>query len=608
MVMSKTLSRITFVVLTALLVGGLPNFMAQEAHAAVTTVTFTNIANDNRMSGDGTVVYTLTSNLGNENAVAGTITFVRTGGTADATTHTYTMTVAGENDLAATLAGNAITKSVTELQADAGFADLVSGTIYTVTVEITNPVLAAVAKTGVTFDNVKPTMVSASTTSSTTIEVTFSEDILDAEAGDFTLDSGLTVASITENNGLVTIITNEVMGEDVTPTITLGADFVTDFTVNVGSENIAIAGNVVATDGVANAAVVSNGSGCDNCEAPTLGIDDNGKRLVDNGFSYNENPIDVERFFTPYPLVTVSVGKQNVAEFKIYDDKGPDSISHFELAFGLASGDYIGDSKAVINWDKTFDGIETITLDDPENVLDDVSVFTFEGYCSDDSQQECLMIKILHTFRAPLDFNILGTNVWDTKRNAWQNYYNHGIEIEGDSLNPPKEYDGISKGHIYHLIETGKTTAVDEFGDTWSFQYGKWMKDYVQNERVQDTSSVFNRVHSNFVDYKEIQVNEAIERLLEICSTCLTSYADFNDSFNYEILEPVDRLEILSSLMTQEERKAIKILDEAQVTMTYPKAEIDRDDRPLPIILAEERHMKKILTDERARLKQSIVQ
>ncbi|MCV0431532.1 hypothetical protein [Nitrosopumilus sp.] len=227
-----------------------------------------------------------------------------------------------------------------------------------------------------------------------------------------------------------------------------------------------------------------NGSGCDNCEAPTLGLDKNNKRLVDNGFTYNGNPIDVERYFTPYPLVTVNVGKQNVAEFKIYDDNGPDSVSHFELAFGLANGESIGKSKAVINWDRAFDGIETITLDDPENVLDNIRITTSEGYCSEKSQQKCLIVTVVHTFRAPLDFNILGTNVWDEKRNAWQNYYNHGIEVVGESLNPPKEHDGINKGHIYHLTETSKTTAVDEFGNSWTLQYGLWNMDYVDNSNA----------------------------------------------------------------------------------------------------------------------------
>lgn len=319
-------------------------------------------------------------------------------------------------------------------------------------------------------------------------------------------------------------------------------------------------------------AVTSNGSGCDNCEAPTLGINSNAKRLVDNGFSYNGKSVDVERYFTPYPLVTVQTGKQNVAVFKIYDDKGSDRISHFELAFGLASGESIGTSKAVINWDKSFDGIETITLDDPENVLDKIKVTTSEGYCSDDSSQKCLIVKVVHTFRAPLDFNILGTNVWDFKRNSWQNYFNHGIEVVGESLNPPKEYDGIDKRQIYHLTETSKTSAVDEFGNSWSLEYGLWVMDYVKPERIVDSDTdVFTRMHSEFAKYQDTQANNSIEQLLVLCPTCLMPYADFEDSVSFEYSERTSRIndsELQKNLMIESE-KAQKIMNHLLDSLLY---------------------------------------
>ena len=279
-----------------------------------------------------------------------------------------------------------------------------------------------------------------------------------------------------------------------------------------GTEFTAATVTLTGDFGLFIAAVLNNGGGgCSgDCIEPTLGVNNEGKRLVDGGFTYNGNPIDVELFFTPYPLVTVQTGKENTAEFKIYDNYGPDNISHFELAFGLARGESIGTSKVVINWDKSFDGIETVTLDDPENVLENIKVITFEGSCSDGQSQKCLVIQVVHTFRAPLDFNILGTNVWDMRRNAWQNYYNHGIEIVGESLNPPKEYDGINKGHIYHLTETGKNTAVDEFGNAWTLNK-TWIKNYIKNERSQDTGDMKNRNHSSFGTWKQMQGDYAIK-------------------------------------------------------------------------------------------------
>jgi len=114
-----------------------------------------------------------------------------------------------------------------------------------------------------------------------------------------------------------------------------------------------------------------NGSGCTgDCEAPTLGVDSKYNSKVTDGFSYNGIPTDVERFFTPYPLITVNVGEENQAVFKIYENHGPQNVKHFSLAFGLGSDEIISLSKARIELDIDFDGSETVTITDPENALD----------------------------------------------------------------------------------------------------------------------------------------------------------------------------------------------------------------------------------------------
>ena len=552
--MRVTQSKIYFIILTGLIIGGMPGAVIQEAQAQVNSVVIDNIADNNRVSADFTIQTTI-GDAGGNTASAGTITFTRTSGTADANSpHTYNM-AAGEY-------GTSAQFTKTRAQLETGFGNtLVSGTTYTVVSSVTDTVTTTDTQTGVVYDTTRPTMSSAVTTSTTTIDVTFSEDILDAEAADFTLSDGLTVASVTETGGVVTITTNEEMSEDATPTITLGNDFVTDV-INVGTVNTAVGASIVVTDGLANA---KNSSGCSDCEAPTLGLNSDFKRIVENGFTYNGKPADAERFFTPYPLITATVGKQNTAVFKIYEDRGPEYVKHFSFAFGLDKGQSIGESQAMIELDIDHEGTETVTVTDPENALDNIKVSTNIANCNDNNSQiQCLIVTIDHRFRAPLDFNIVGTDVWDMKRNAWQNYFNHGIEITGESLNPANEYDGVSTGHIYHLTETGKTTAIDEFGDTWSFQYGKWIKDYVQNERIQDTTSVFNRNHSDFVDYKEQQAQNAIPQLLQYCPSCLTSHEDFKDSFGYEYPETIDKLdnpEILQKMILENEK--------AQVIMDY---------------------------------------
>ena len=134
---------------------------------------------------------------------------------------------------------------------------------------------------------------------------------------------------------------------------------------------------------------------------------------------------------------------------------------------------------------------------------------------------------------------MLSTYVWDTKRNGWQNYYNHGIEVVGESLNPPDEYDGVNKGQIYHLMETGKGMAVDEFGDSWSFSKGIWNKDYVKSpflkssisnvEKLQALESLgasgavgfgYDRKQPEFAVYKMGQTLYAEQIMDELCAEC----------------------------------------------------------------------------------------
>ena len=296
---------------------------------------------------------------------------------------------------------------------------------------------------------------------------------------------------------------------------------------------------------------------------PTMGVDINSKRLVTNGFTYNANPVNVQLYYTPYPLITTNIGNNNTAEFKIYDNSGPNKIRHLDFAFGLAKGQILSDSKVRIEWDKAWNGEEIITLIDPNNVLQNVTVSSQTVNCQDTSSDQCLLLIIYHTFRAPLEFDIVATNVWDEKRNAWQNYYNHGIETVGQSLNPPKKYDGIDKGHIYHITETGKNTAIDEFGNTWIFS-NTWIKNYIKNEIPQDFDwKVMDRTHSNFSNFVDLEATKAVDQLLDLCPTCLKSFDDFAPSTTITYPEKINKLDDpeIQKKMAFESDRAQKTMD-----------------------------------------------
>jgi hypothetical protein len=223
----------------------------------------------------------------------------------------------------------------------------------------------------------------------------------------------------------------------------------------------------------------SSGDGnrwCTICIPPTLGVDERNRRLVSEGFSYNNQPVDVELFYTSYPLITVNVGQENKVVLKIYENEGPQNIQHVELGFGLARGQILSESKASILLDIDYDEKQTVSKYDPENVLQDIRVETEINKCSNTAQYECLIVTIYHTFRAPLDFNMVATNVWDFNRNAWQNYYNDGVQVIGESMNLPPTHQVFDRRGLIHMItETSKTTAIDESGNVWNRVDGFWI-------------------------------------------------------------------------------------------------------------------------------------
>jgi len=303
----------------------------------------------------------------------------------------------------------------------------------------------------------------------------------------------------------------------------------------------------------ATTSLAPTGGGCNNCNSPTLGVNQHGKRLVDEGFSYNGKVVDVEQFYTPYPLVTAYINQDNVAKFKIFDDMGSQNIRHFSLAFGLSKGEILSESKAVIEWDRSWDGVETVTEFDPENALKDISVNSYESSCRTDSvlSNDCLVLEFHHKFRKPLDFDMIGTNVWDSKRNSWQNYYNHGIKVVGGSLDPAPQHVGIYQGHLVTLTETSKNTAIDEDGNTWTYSKS-WTRDFISQGKIEDGTTMvgIDRNNAWFDTYMKGQELLAQEKLNEMLGEKLGYFDSLDEpkTIYYDTLKRSEDFELQQNL------------------------------------------------------------
>lgn len=346
-----------------------------------------------------------------------------------------------------------------------------------------------------------------------------------------------------------------------------------------------------------------NGSCSGDCTPPTLGIDKNNKRVVSGGFSFNDNPVDAELYYTPYPLITAYVGEENTIALRIHENDGPQNLAHVGIAFGLGHGESFSQSQAIINWDRNYDGTEMVYVIDPKHVLENVRVESDQVAC-DDIGSECIDIIFYHTFRAPLEFNMVATDIWDYDRNAWQNYFNHGVQVVGESLNPANVHTGIYKGKIYHLTEIEKTKSVDDDGNTWTFDYGIWNKNYVdvkktdpelvnpdkiwainhvlKDNSIDDSSDTFsyNRYHNQFETQKEYQIILAESLLEEMCPKCFDDeFAEIDDISYYEFDEVLKRYDDLDFVGTIEfEAELAENLLEEMMNSFYPGRVFEEDN------------------------------
>lgn len=259
--------------------------------------------------------------------------------------------------------------------------------------------------------------------------------------------------------------------------------------------------------------VISVGKRSPNDNAPFFGTDSFGNRYIDNGFTFNDFITDVEDFKTHMPLQTIQVGKSNTAVMKIYNHNGVSSLEHVELVFGIDKKD--ADEQNSIVWEQNFKGEQSFSSTDSTNLLMDVNAVG-------EADDKVMTITFTFAFREPLDKSKIGIVAWDKDRNSRTAIFNDGIQVVGESLNPPEIVTVLDdKGYPVKITMTGKNTGVDEEGNVWTHN-SPWKKsESVENKLPQESPDQvdyhgFNRNSNQFASYKDIQAQEAQQKLMEL--------------------------------------------------------------------------------------------
>jgi len=246
----------------------------------------------------------------------------------------------------------------------------------------------------------------------------------------------------------------------------LGCMDFNDFGVLLGTPFIAQTGQYVVCAFLFNTSEPpksSEGNSNNNKDRtpPTLGLNDKHERIVDNGLTFGGIKINVVHEYTEFPLIKMPVGALNTIDLLIYENWGKNNIKFVHVFLGLEDKT-TPISKAAASFGYHFlpsnSVREAFEITDKQNLLDSANMTGISSAeCSihdNTNYDDCLKISFEYTSReAPLH-NVFAIQLGDEHGNKFTHYFNDGIAVIGDSLNPTRietisgiEYTRIDKAN-----------------------------------------------------------------------------------------------------------------------------------------------------------------
>jgi len=239
-----------------------------------------------------------------------------------------------------------------------------------------------------------------------------------------------------------------------------------------------------AEEGEGSQAAEAEGSGnggCPDCTAPTLGLNSFYVRVVDDGFSYNGNSVQVEKWHTPFPLINATVGETNIVEIIVYENQGVNNLKLVQFGLGgMEIGQPLTQVEVLIEvWldiNSNNFAIEEIIINDEYNLIESSSVIAVIDVtkCTSNSQNEtCLKVTLQYSYREPTLYHMMIVNLRDKPGNSQNFYLNEGIQVLGDSLNEPPTYIIQNRKTSQQTEDLTLTlTRTDKVNHIWEDKYG----------------------------------------------------------------------------------------------------------------------------------------
>lgn len=181
---------------------------------------------------------------------------------------------------------------------------------------------------------------------------------------------------------------------------------------------------ILATVAVSQTSFAQAASCSGDCTPPTLGLTDNGRRVVENGLVINDVPFNVESGSSQtIPTQVFEVGDQVTIKITGYENSGIGNMRHISVAISDYNKKPQYQDKVKMSIDQTFDGVVGRSISDPSGLINRVNMKTERL----DSFTGTLTISFVAA--KPFDTSSITIQMWDAALSTSKYIFTDAIQV-----------------------------------------------------------------------------------------------------------------------------------------------------------------------------------
>jgi hypothetical protein len=170
-------------------------------------------------------------------------------------------------------------------------------------------------------------------------------------------------------------------------------------------------------------------AGCSgDCEAPTIGVLDDGQRIVENGLVINGRAFDANHQIQQIPTMTFNTGSPSKVKLMVYENNGVDSLRHASITITDYQDDRNQNDLASISLNQDFTGKQTVEVVDADGYL---TAVTAKATPLDQFRTE---VEFSFKVVKPFDTADLVVDMWDDDHSSRSNVFLDAVRGTGKPI------------------------------------------------------------------------------------------------------------------------------------------------------------------------------